>query len=93
MNITLSTRDDYPMTYIDSDTLNIEGFSAFIYVDFAKSPEPKIHLVAVTISAHKEERFPSLSLGDLVTIGSSTYKVEGPSRFLDNRNIKLSPVS
>lgn len=92
MDITLSTKDGYPNYYIVSEMINVEGYSAFISIDFSQSMNPRITLVVIMVSAHKETRYPSFKLGDKVTIGMTEYEIQGPDRFLSNSNIKLVPV-
>lgn len=92
MNITLSTKEGYPSTFICSESLTIEGYDSFISIDFSRRMDPQITLIGFTISGHPTQPNPKLMIGDKVTIGTVEYEIQGPKKYLSNSNIKLVPA-
>lgn len=102
--IALSTKAGYPVTYISSEAVNIEGWDAFISVDYRTEPypatgkggsgKPEIHLVGFTISLTKLARPAiTLSIGDQVTIGDTVYTLTATrKRFTGNGDLHLVPT-
>lgn len=101
--IALSTKAGYPVTYISSEIINVEGWDAFISVDYRTEPypatgkagsgKPEVHLVGFTISATPLPKPAiALSVGDEVTIGNVVYTLTASrARFTGNGDLHLTP--